>query len=122
MAKKRKEAKIRPKKYRFASVLFYISIIILFGISILTVLLRKDISLSLPQYGMASSEIALVTYAVIWFVLGILAWITKYKIERLNHKNQKWVLFALSIIIIASGRLESGVIMLISSVIYLRKK
>jgi len=126
MAKKklaRKEVQVKGKKGAAAYVLLFIAVFFLYVNSIFAVLARKQISLLLEkQYGLPASEIALVTYAVIWFTIGTIAWITNYKINKTENRNQKWMLFALSIITMTAGRVESGVVMLIASILYLRRK
>jgi|GEM_PF-3569986 hypothetical protein len=126
MAKKRlarKEVKAKGKKGVAAYVLLFVAVLFLYVNSIFAVLARKQISLLLEkQYGIPVSEIALVTYAVIWFTIGTISWITNYKIDKTGNRNQKWMLFVMSIITMIAGRVESGVVMLIASILYLRRK
>lgn len=126
MAKKRlarKEVKAKGKKGVAAYIVLFVAVLFLYVNSLFAVLARKQISLLLEkQYGIPSSEIALVTYAVIWFTIGTIAWITNYKIDKTGNRNQKWMLFVLSIITMIAGRIEAGIIMLIASILYLRRK
>ncbi len=128
MAKKklaRKEVKAKGKKGVAAYVLLFVAVFFLYVNSIFAVLARKQLSLLLEKlYGIPSNEIeiALVTYAVIWFTIGTIAWITNYKIDKTGNRNQRWMLFVLSIITMIAGRVESGVVMLIASILYLRRK
>lgn len=121
MPKIKKEVK-KVKKNKVAYVLLFVAVLFLFINSVFALLARKQISIMLEQYGIISSELALVTYALIWLIIGILAWMTNYKIDKTNNRNQKWMLFILSIITMIAGRIEAGIIMLVSAILYLRQK
>ena len=73
-------------------------------------------------YGTSLDEIALVTYSVIWFTIGVFTWITDYKIRKTGSRNQKWMLLVWSMITMIAANLEAGIAMLISSILYLREK
>ena len=117
-----KEEAKKAKKSKVAYVLLFVAVLFLFVNSVFALLARKQISIILEQYGIISSELALVTYALIWLIIGTLAWTTNYKIDKTNNRNHKWMLFILSIITMIAGRIEAGIIMLIASILYLRQK
>jgi len=69
----------------------------------------------------------LLTLGIIWIVLAILLWITMCQIEITKRKTQKWFLLVVAIITLLSGLISplviiSGVLAIIASIIYLRKK
>lgn len=119
---KAKKGVEKVKKSKVAYVLLFVAVFFLFINSVFALLARKQISIMLEQYGVISSELALVTYALIWLIIGTLAWTTNYKIDKTDNRNQKWMLFILSIITMIAGRIEAGIIMLIASILYLRQK
>ena len=127
MAKKSKKEVKKIKNSKTAHILLIISAALLFLSSIFTVFARKQLALMLEQYGIPSSELALVTYGVIWFTMGIVACTTNYKIRKTDSRRYKWNLFIISIITMISGSgdlmiLTTGIIMLISSIMYLRRR
>ena len=131
MAKKRKRdvktAKTEVKRSRTAHILLLSSVFLIMLSSILTVFGRKELSAQLLQHGFVYSEIALVTYALIWLITAIFAWITDYKINLTGNRNQKWMLFMLSVLTMIAASFDglvilAGLLMLISSIIYLRNK
>ena len=78
-------------------------------------------------FTMAQIASLLLTLGIIWIVLAILLWITMCQIEITKRKTQKWFLLVVAIITLLSGLISplviiSGVLAIIASIIYLRKK
>ena len=118
----KKEVKRAVKKSKAPFVLNIIAIIILLLNSAIVLLGKKWVVRMLTQYGLEALAANLLTYGVIWLILGILIWISTVRVEKSGSRVEKWYLFALSIITLFSGRLESGILTLIGSIMYLNRK
>jgi len=129
--KKRKarimRAKIAPSKA--ANVLALIAVFFLALNGILAVTLSGWIIQKI-QENMANvtiSKAALVTYGIVWLILSGIALITNNNIKsmikqnRLDDTSWMWFLLVVSVVTIFVGRLESGALLLIASIIYLTK-
>jgi len=62
------------------------------------------------------------TLGIIWLILGILIWVGTVRVQKGASRIEKWYLFALAIITLLSGRGESGILTLIGSIMYLKRK
>jgi len=125
MAKKVKEVKAKKsaRKSRAAFVLAFIAVVILLVNGLLVSFMSKKLSSLLALYtGNVINASAMLTYGIIWIVLAAFIWMTMHRIEKLQLKSEKWLLLALAVITFIAGRLESGVLVLISAIIYLRQK
>jgi len=120
--KKATTAPVKSKKGKVAFVLMAISAVLLLVNGILLVIARKWLAAMLGTVGYSIPVASLLTYGIIWIVLGILLWVTTVRIRKENAKSEKWLLLALSIIVMISGRLESGVLALIAALLYLNEK
>jgi succinate-acetate transporter protein len=76
----------------------------------------------LGSLGYTASVGSFLTYGIIWLVLAVLMWLTTVRIRKKQIASEKWLLLALSIITMFAGRIESGVLALIASILYLRQK
>ena len=125
---KRKPAKqvkkeVKPKSTsKAAFVLMMIAVILLSINGLLLVLARNWLADIFAGLGYSVPVGSFITYGIIWLVLAVLMWVTTIRIRKKQAKSEKWLLLALSIITMFSGRLESGILALIASIIYLVKK
>ncbi len=130
MAKKRaakKEVKanvkqVKSKKGKVAFVLMAISVILLLINGALLILARNWFAAIFGGMGYNVSAASFLTYGIIWLVLAILMWVTTARIREKGIRSEKWLLIALSIITMFSGRLESGILALIAALLYLAEK
>ena len=72
--------------------------------------------------GQTVDAASLLSWGIIWLILGILVWASTLRVESKNNKVEKWYLFALGVITLLTGRLESGILIIIGSAIYLKRK
>ncbi|MFH1248643.1 MAG: hypothetical protein V1660_00635 [archaeon] len=119
----KKEVKTKKStfKAKLAYVLFIVSEFFLFGSSIFMILFRNDVLAAMEEsYNLSISEFSIITYSIIWIVIGLFAWISNYRIRKDGNRNQKWMFFLWSIITMIGGNIEAGIPLLISSILYLR--
>ena len=123
IAKQKKEVKPK-KKSRAAFVLAFIAVAILLLNGLLVIFMRSKLASLLADYtGKVINAGTLLTYGIIWLALAVLVWITAQRIEKTQIKSEKWLLLALGVItIFPGGRVESGILVLISALLYLRQK
>ncbi len=110
------------KKGKAAFVLMAIAVILLLINGLLLILARNWIASMLESLGYTVSTGSFITYGIIWLVLAGLMWITTVRISKKQIASEKWLLFALAIITMFAGRVESGILALIAAVLYLRQK
>ena len=127
MAKRarRKEVKAKKseKRSRAAFVLAFIAVVILLVNGLLVSFMSKKLSSLIALYtGNVINASAMLTYGIIWIVLAAFIWMTMHRIEKLQLKSEKWLLLVFAVITFLAGRLESGILVLISAIIYLRQK
>ena len=125
MAKKIEEVKAKKgaKKSRAAFVLAFIAVVILLVNGLLVSFMSKKLSSLIALYtGNVINASAMLTYGIIWIVLAAFIWMTMHRIEKLQLKSEKWLLLVFAVITFLAGRLESGILVLISAIIYLRQK
>lgn len=109
-------------KGKAAFVLMAISVALLLINGSLLILARKWFAVIFGGMGYSISAASFLTYGIIWLVLAILMWVTTARIRKENIKSEKWLLLALSIITMISGRVESGILALIAALLYLTEK
>lgn len=112
----------KGRKGKVAFVLMAISVILLLINGSLLILARNWFAVIFSGMGYSVSASSFLTYGIIWLFLGILMWVTTARIRKENVKSEKWLLLALSIITIISGRIESGILALIATLLYLAEK
>ncbi|MFH0831264.1 MAG: hypothetical protein V1886_00120 [archaeon] len=126
MAKKRAKKEVMAKKARKSKVAFvfgFIGVLILLVNGLLVILMRNKLAEIILTYtGSMINTSALLTYGIVWLALSALIWTTLHRIEKLQLKSEKWLLLAFAVITMVSMRIESGVLVLISAIIYLAKK
>ena len=128
MAKKRmarsKMRSKKPKKLDFskiASSLVYIALFFLTVNSIIIIFMRDTILQSLNNAGITASASLLAFMGLLWLMLAFFAWSLNRNIRENMKRSSMWELLILSVITLISGRFESGILILIASVIYLVK-
>ena len=131
MAKKRKikNPRIKIKPPAAANVLVIITIIILILNGILAIALSDWIIQQIEAAALkfTINKGALITYGITWLILAVLVFISNNKIranimqKKLEDQSWMWFLLVVSIVTIFVGRLESGILLLIASIIYLVK-
>lgn len=126
MAKKRAKKEVIAKKARKSKAAFvfgFIGVLILLVNGLLVILMRNKLAEVILTYtGSMINASALLTYGIVWIALSALIWTTLHRVEKLQLKSEKWLLLAFSVITLIAGRVESGVLVLISAIIYLTKK
>ena len=121
IAKTKKEVKPK-KKGKAAFVLMAIAVILLLINGLLLIFARDWLASMLASLGYTVSIASFITYGIIWLVLAALMWVTTIRIRNKGITSEKWLLLALAIITMFAGRLESGILALIASILYLRQK
>jgi len=132
MAKKRRvkrKVEIEMKPSKTANALAITAIIFLTLNGILAISLSKWIIQEIQKQltGVTLNQAALITYGIVWLILAFLVLITNNKIKmnikqkNLDDMSWMWFLLVVSIVVIFTGRLESGILLLIASIIYLSK-
>ena len=113
-------AKFMPYS-KTANILALIAVCLLVINSILLIFLKDRVISALSAAGIASSSSQLAIMGLMWLLIAFFAWSINRTIKEKQMKVSMWELFILSIVTMLSGRLESGVFLLIASIIYLVK-
>jgi len=130
MAKKRRNARRAARRQpsvkfvqypRVANILVGLAIAILAVNAIAMIFLKDQVLQALKDAGFAISQSSLALMGLMWVLIALFAWSINRTIKEKPNKTSMWELFILSIVCIFSGRLESGILILIASVIYLVK-
>lgn len=106
---------------RAANVLALLAVLFLVLNSISLIFLKDTVIRALKDTGVVISQSELALLGLLWILMAFFAWSINRTVKEKQSKVSMWELFILSIICILSGRLESGVLLLIASVIYLVK-
>jgi uncharacterized protein YjeT (DUF2065 family) len=123
MKKKAMEkAKGKEKVYasKTANILVIIACIILVLFGILAVLFSNKIDEAVKNIPALTANFVL-TYGIIWIILGILIFTVNKSIIKSNDKAMKWFLLVLGLASLFTGRPE-GILIIIASLMYLLKK
>lgn len=118
--KKVVRAKFMPYS-KTANVLSIISVFILIINSFALIFFKDTILNTLSEMGTALSSSYLALIGLIWLLIAFFAWSINRTIKEKQSKVAMWELFILSIVAFMSGRVESGVLLMIASIIYLVK-
>jgi hypothetical protein len=111
------------KKRRAPFILNIIAAVLLLVNGILMTLANKWIATMVTTYGGTLIEAqTILSLGIVWLILGILTWVSTIRVENRGNTAEKWYLFALGVITLITGRIESGVLIIIGSIIYLNKK
>ena len=124
MKKKVARSKMKSKKLDFskvASALVYISLFFLTINAIIIIFMRDTVLESLSNAGITATASALAFMGLLWLMLAFFAWSLNRNIKEKMKRSSMWELLILSVITLISGRFESGILILIASVIYLVK-
>lgn len=120
-AKKRIMREKRPKVLKAANVLVMIAICILVLNAIFIVVLKDTLIKEFDKIGFKTSSSSLILMGIMWLLISFFAWSINKTIKEKSSRVSMWELFILSFVALLSGRLDSGILMLIASVIYLVK-
>jgi len=119
---KKEEKRRKPKISLAANILLIIGLVILAANGILILVMQSWIIDTMKAtLGSSISPVLLTTLGVIWLILALLAGTANFRINKTASREWSWFLFVLAIIILISGRIESGILILLSSIIYLSK-
>ncbi|MBU2522778.1 MAG: hypothetical protein KKE23_00620 [Nanoarchaeota archaeon] len=118
--KKVQRAKFMPYS-KTANVLSIISVFILIINAFALIFFKEAILETLSEMGTVLSSSYLALIGLIWLLIAFFAWSINRTIKEKQSKVAMWELFILSIVTFLTGRIESGVLLLIASVIYLVK-
>jgi len=131
MAKKRKIKRARMKKIKpsnGAHVLVIIALVILVLNGIISTFFTDWlINMAESSLGVTVNKSAVITYGITWFLLAIFALIANNKIrenfkaKQLEDQSWIWFLLVISIVTIFIGRIDSGILLMIASIVYLAK-
>ena len=132
MAKKRKIMRARRPKTMApaaANVIVIITIALLILNGILAIVLSDWIiqQIEAAALTVTISKSALLTYGITWLIISVLACITNNKIRanfkanQLEDQSWMWFLLVISVVTVFLGRLESGILLMIASLMYLIK-
>ena len=118
----KKVANVKFMPYsKTANVLSMISIFILIINSFALIFFKDTILNTLSEMGTVLSSSYLALIGLIWLLIAFFAWSINRTIKEKQSKVAMWELFILSIVALLSGRIESGVLLMIASIIYLVK-
>jgi len=121
----RKKKKVEYEKLHMvsktANVLVIAAIALLLINSIMLVLLREQVMQEINASGVQVTPSSLALMGLMWLIIAFFSWSLNRTIKEKESRIAMWELFILSFVALLSGRLESGVLLLIASVIYLVK-
>ena len=122
---KRAQIKVQGAKfmpYSRAANVFSLVAICLLIINAITLIFLKDVVMkALNDAGTAISSSQLALMGLMWILIAFFAWSINRTIKEKQSKVAMWELFILSIVTLLTGRIESGLLLLVASVIYLVK-
>lgn len=96
--------------------------IILLVVNAITLIFLKDMVLkALSDAGMPIATSSLALMGLMWLLVAFFAWSINRTIKEKQSNVAMWELFILSIVAMLSGRLESGALLMIASIVYLVK-
>ena len=104
-----------------ANVLVMLAVCLLIINSIALIFLKDTVIKALSSAGTAISSSSLALMGLMWLLIAFFAWSINRTIKEKQSKISMWELFILSIVALLSGRLESGLLLLIASIVYLVK-
>jgi|GEM_PF-6162068 len=109
------------RAFSIADVLVIIGLVFVGLNALLVFIFMNTILESLAVAGITMGSGALIALAVIWIFIGLLVFLTNSAIKRSLSRRQMWGLLILSILLGLFGRVESGILVFIASIIYLVK-
>jgi len=122
---KRKKRNVRVQKKtnfpRVANMLVNISLFLLVLNAMIVILFKDSVLEALKQTGVEATASSLVLLGILWLMISFFAWSINKSIKEIRGRPQMWELLILSVITFFSGRMESGVLLLIASIVYLAK-
>jgi low temperature requirement protein LtrA len=123
MARKKKTKETSGKAIQQSKIanifaLIASAILVLFGL--FAVFFSSEIQEAAKDIPQITSRFIL-TYGIIWIILGVLVYTVNKSIIRSNDKSMKWFLLVLGIASLITGRLE-GILVIIASLVYIIKK
>lgn len=118
MEKAKGKEKVHASKT--ANILVIIACIILVLFGLLAVLFSNQIEEAVKNIPALTANFVL-TYGIIWIILGILIFMVNKSIIKSDDKAMKWFLLVLGIVSLFTGRPE-GILVIIASFMYLLKK
>jgi len=116
--------KARPVHYSMAAnILAWLGVFFLVVNSIALIFMRNQVIQALGDAGISVTQSGLALLGLLWLLIAFFAWSINRTIKEKEGKAKvsMWELFVLAIVCILSGRIESGVLLLIASIIYLVK-
>ena len=119
------QVKVQRSKFKhfpkIADILVKISLFFLILNSILLIFLRDSIIEALNKANIEATISSIALLGLLWLMIAFFAWAINRSIKEKLSRVSMWELFILSIVTFFSGRMESGVLMFIASIIYLVK-
>ncbi|MBI5148581.1 hypothetical protein HZA33_02790 [Candidatus Pacearchaeota archaeon] len=133
IAKKRKVTQVKTRSFRTLEtkeaapktkapyILGFLATFFLLVNGLTVIILRKELSALFGFAGFTVEASKLLTFGVIWIVLGIITWVTLHQIEAKHSRSEMWFMFIIGLICMLLGRLEAGILTTIAAVLYLSK-
>jgi len=106
--------------YKTADILSTIAsaLLVLFGL--FAAILKNDIYEDIKNIP-GITESLLLTYGIIWIILGLIIFIVNSSVKKTGSKAMKWLLLVLGFAALTSGRLE-GILAMAAALIYIIRK
>ena len=115
-------SKVKFMPYSKTANVFVLIAICLLIINAVTLIFLKDTVIkALGDAGTVISSSQLALMGLVWLLVAFFAWSINRTIKEKQSKVSMWELFIISIVALLSGRIESGVLLMIASIIYLVK-
>jgi len=115
-------SKARFMPYSKTANFLAILAIILLVLNAITLVFLKDMVLkALSAAGMPITTSSLALMGLMWLLVAFFAWSINRTVKEKQSRVAMWELFILSIVAMLSGRLESGALLMIASIVYLVK-
>jgi hypothetical protein len=121
MAEKKQAKEKKPKTSLAAHILALIAAVILLVNGILMIVLQNWIIETMKTVGLSADKTLLLTLGIIWAILALIVGVATFRIRATASREWSWFLFVLAAITLLSGRIESGILALLSSIIYIAK-
>ena len=106
---------------KIANFLTVLAIVLLIVNAATLIFLKDRVIIALSAAGMPISTSSLALMGLMWLLVAFFAWSINRTIKEKQSKIAMWELFILSIVAMLSGRLESGLLLMIASIVYLVK-
>ncbi len=112
---------LRERPLRIANIISKFAIFFLVFQSFFILLMNKSIIALLNENNIKADFSLLLLLAILWVMIAVFAYSINRKILLKRKRVYIWELLIFAVIAILSGRWDSGVLLIISSMIYLKK-